>query len=294
MCFGLKTWRRWHRKVNLKQRRHALASAIASTAVTSLVMARGHRIEKVSQLPLVVDDGFGEVAKTRDALAALIRLGAGDDLKKVGDKKKMRAGQSKGRGKRHKNRLGPLIVVEDKSESLYRATRNIPGVTLLNVNRLNIRHLAPGGQLGRFVIYTQSAFKSLESQFGSYKGTAPLRKGYQLKREMVNTPEISSIINSDTIQRVLREKKSVRPLHPRQKKNPLRNKGAMDRLNPYAVEIRKEKLEQRGKKIKKSRKDKKMYKERSAALLKQVTQKLDINDKKINQDYKDELALTKV
>ena len=31
MAFPLKAWRRWHRKVNLRQRRHALASALAAT-----------------------------------------------------------------------------------------------------------------------------------------------------------------------------------------------------------------------------------------------------------------------
>lgn len=294
MAFGLKTWRRWHRKVNLKQRRHALASAIASTAVTSLVMARGHKVSKVPQFPLVVDDAFGNVSKTREALDVLNKLGAGEDLKRVNDKKKMRSGRSKARGKRFKKRLGPLIIVNDKSESLYRATRNVEGVSLLNVNRLNIRHLAPGGQLGRFVIFTQGAFTELEKQFGSYKGTALKKKGYQLKREVVNTPEISAIINSDVIQRVLRKKRSVRPLHPRQKKNPLRNKESMDVLNPYAPEIRKEKLAQRGKKIRKSRKDTQQYRERSAKLLEAVNKQLDVAEQEIDQQYRDELALTKV
>jgi large subunit ribosomal protein L4e len=294
MAFGLKTWRRWHRKVNLKQRRHALASAIASTAVTSLVMARGHRVSKVAQFPLVVDDAFGNVSKTREALEILNKLGASEDLQKVSDKKKMRSGKSKARGKRHKNRLGPLIIVNDKSESLYRATRNVPGVSLLNVNRLNIRHLAPGGQLGRFCIYTQGAFTELEQQFGSYKGTALKKKGYQLKRECVNTPEISAIINSDVVQRVLREKRTCRPLHPRQKKNPLKNVELMNVLNPYAPAIRAEKLAQRGKRIRKTRKSTQQFKDRSAALLNVVSQKLDVAEQEIDKDYRDELALTKV
>eukprot|EP00919_Chromeraceae_sp_WS-2016_P078516 GHVR01186054.1.p1 GENE.GHVR01186054.1~~GHVR01186054.1.p1 ORF type:complete len:155 (-),score=31.01 GHVR01186054.1:185-649(-) len=60
MCRGggmfapLKTWRRIHRKINLTQKRHAVASAIAATAVPGLVMARGHRVDDVIELPLVV------------------------------------------------------------------------------------------------------------------------------------------------------------------------------------------------------------------------------------------------
>ena len=47
MCRGgrmyapLKVWRRWHRKINLKQRRYAIVSAIAASGVPSLVLAKG-------------------------------------------------------------------------------------------------------------------------------------------------------------------------------------------------------------------------------------------------------------
>ena len=36
-----KTWRRWHRKVSLAQKRYAMCSAIAATGVPALVMAKG-------------------------------------------------------------------------------------------------------------------------------------------------------------------------------------------------------------------------------------------------------------
>jgi large subunit ribosomal protein L4e len=45
-----KVWRRWHRKINLNQKRYAVASALAASALPSLVMARGHRIEQVRRL----------------------------------------------------------------------------------------------------------------------------------------------------------------------------------------------------------------------------------------------------
>jgi large subunit ribosomal protein L4e len=54
MCRGgrmfapTKVWRKWHRKVNLTQKRHAVASALAASALPSLVLARGHRIEQVT------------------------------------------------------------------------------------------------------------------------------------------------------------------------------------------------------------------------------------------------------
>jgi ribosomal protein L4 len=53
MCRGghmfapTKTWRRWHRKININQKRYAVASALAASGLPALVMARGHRIEQV-------------------------------------------------------------------------------------------------------------------------------------------------------------------------------------------------------------------------------------------------------
>ena len=69
-------WRRLHRKVNLTQRRHAVASAIAASAVPSLVLARGHRVNDVPEIPLVVDSL--QVSKTKELLKILYALGCED------------------------------------------------------------------------------------------------------------------------------------------------------------------------------------------------------------------------
>merc|ERR1712110_50632 len=50
------TYRKWHQKVNINQRRFAVSSALAASAVPALVMARGHRIDNLSEIPLVIDD----------------------------------------------------------------------------------------------------------------------------------------------------------------------------------------------------------------------------------------------
>lgn len=66
MCRGghmyapTKTWRRWHRKINVNQKRYAVVSAIAASALPALVMARGHKIDAVPEVPLVVSDAAGE------------------------------------------------------------------------------------------------------------------------------------------------------------------------------------------------------------------------------------------
>merc|ERR1719296_131660 len=70
-------WRRWHRRVNVTQKRHAVAVALASSSLPPLVMARGHRIGQVAELPLVVSDGLESVTKTKEAVKALNKLGCG-------------------------------------------------------------------------------------------------------------------------------------------------------------------------------------------------------------------------
>lgn len=63
---------------------------------------------------------------------------------------------------------------------------------------MNIRLLAPGGQLGRFTVFTQGALSKLGAEFGNFNGCT-VRKGYRLKREMIRNPDIAAIINSDEI-----------------------------------------------------------------------------------------------
>lgn len=78
-----KTWRRWHRKVNVAQKRYATASAVAATGVPSLVMARGHEISRIPEVPLVLEDKVQELKKTKEAVQLLRRLHAYADVVKV-------------------------------------------------------------------------------------------------------------------------------------------------------------------------------------------------------------------
>jgi large subunit ribosomal protein L4e len=269
-----KTWRRWHRKVNSTQKRYAIVSALAASAVPALVMARGHRVEKVAEVPLVVsNDAVKGLQKTSAAVKLLKSLNAFDDVQKVKDSKKIRPGQGKARNRRYVQKRGPLVVFDQKTD-LVRAFRNIPGVELASVNRLNILQLAPGGHVGRFVIYVQDAFQKLEQLYGSFTKKASLKSNYILPQGLLSNGDLARIINSDEIQSAVRPT-AVRARRPVLKKNPLKNLGALIKLNPYAKtqrrkEILKSTLNQRRpdvvKKQKKAARDEK--KRRNKALKK--------------------------
>ncbi|KAI8984536.1 ribosomal protein L4 domain-containing protein [Mycotypha africana] len=244
MCRGgrmfapTKTWRKWHVKTNLNQKRFATASALAASALPSLVMARGHRIEKVEEVPLVVSDAIEKITKTKDAVALLKAINAYADVAKVANSRKLRAGQGKLRNRRHKQRRGPLVVYNEDN-GLVQAFRNLPGLELVNVRRLNLLQLAPGGHLGRFIIWSQSAISMLDELYGTYESPASLKKGYMLPDNIMTNPDVARLINSDEIQSVVRP--AGNKVHKRpytQKKNPLKNQGVMNRLNPYAQVLR--------------------------------------------------------
>jgi large subunit ribosomal protein L4e len=236
-----KTWRRWHRKINTNQKRYAVASALAASALPSLVMARGHRVDKVSEVPLVLENTFEAVSKTKDAIKILKAVGAFDDVLKAKYSRKLRAGNGKSRDRRHVLRRGPLIV-HANDLGLVKAVRNLPGVETANVEALNLLQLAPGGHLGRFIIWTKDAFNKLANIYGSTTRESTSKKGYKLPRGSVNNSDITRIINSDEVQSKVRAAKTSVKLHANLKKNPLKNLGVLVRLNPYALTLRRAEL----------------------------------------------------
>ncbi|KAH9970568.1 60S ribosomal protein L4/L1/L2 [Lactifluus volemus] len=258
MCRGgrmfapTKTWRRWHVKVNQNQRRFATVSALAASALPSLVLARGHRIEEIEEVPLVVGNAVESFKKTKEAVALLKSLRAYRDVVKVSNSRKLRAGKGKMRNRRHRQRRGPLVVY------------NGDGGILVNVRRLNLLQLAPGGHIGRFIIWTEGAFALLDEVFGTFDRAAVHKKDYFLPTAKISNPDVTRLINSSEIQSVVRPANAK--LHKRpwtQHKNPLRNKAVLFRLNPYAKTIRRQELlrQERAKK----NKDKKPRKKSHAA-----------------------------
>lgn len=65
MFAPIRIWRKWHAKTNLKQRRYAVATALAASAILPLVQARGHRVDNVPELPLVVNGSAEKIERTK-------------------------------------------------------------------------------------------------------------------------------------------------------------------------------------------------------------------------------------
>merc|ERR1711887_137024 len=221
-----KTWRNWHRRVNINQKRYTLCSAIAATSSPAIVMSKGHMIQEIPEVPLVVSDKAQELKKTKDAVLFLKKHRAWTDVLKVYKSKRFRAGKGKMRNR-------PLVVY-DKDQGLKLAFRNIPGIETISVNKLNLLKLAPGGHVGRFTIWTESAFRKLDSLYGTGRKSSTIKKNYNLPPAKMANTDLARLIRSDEIQAVVRAPNKVVKRRV-VKHNPLKNTRALLQLNPFAA-----------------------------------------------------------
>ena len=144
-----------------KEAKLALFSAIAATAQKDTVASRGHRIDNVLQIPLIVDDAIEGLTRAKEVEETLTSLGIIEDINRVRDSRKIRAGKGKHRGRKMKKAVGPLIVVVD-GKGLFNAASNVPGVEVTTITNLNTEMLAPGTHPGRLTLWTNGAIETLD------------------------------------------------------------------------------------------------------------------------------------
>ena len=154
------------RKINDKERRKAIRSAIAATINPELVRSRGHKFSEGVVLPIVVENSFVTLEKTADVEEFFQTIGIGADLLRARERK-IRAGKGKMRGRRYKTKKSVLIVISgDEAEDpgnikITSSARNLPGVDVSYVGALNAELLAPGTHPGRLTVWTESSFMKL-------------------------------------------------------------------------------------------------------------------------------------
>ena len=147
------------KKINKKEKKKAIRIGISATVVNSLVEKKGHIIPE--NYPFVLDKKFEDLTKTKELIGILKIFNFEKELDRI-DKRKVRAGRGKARGRKYKTKKGPLIVVS-KPSKITKAASNIPGVDVVNVKELNMEAL--GGEVpGRLTLWTSSALEVLEKE----------------------------------------------------------------------------------------------------------------------------------
>ncbi|AIG98919.1 MAG: 50S ribosomal protein L4 [Archaeoglobus fulgidus] len=150
--------RKWAEKINKKEMRKALKSAIAATANEELVRQRSHVFE--GELPKVVSNELESVKRTKDVAEVFRAIGVYADVERAKERKRYRAGRGKMRGRRYVKKKSVLLVV-GKDDGVVKAAKNLPGVDAVVVKDLNVELLAPGCHPGRLTVWTKSAVEYL-------------------------------------------------------------------------------------------------------------------------------------
>ncbi len=152
-------------RINKKERIYAFLSALAATANKDFVKSRGHIIDNLENLPIIVEDDLENIDKSKDLREFFKKVGVWDDVFRAYKNVRVRAGRGKTRGRKYKKPKSVLIVVS-QSSPIFKAGRNFPGVDIKDVYSLNVEDLAPGGVPGRLTMFTFSTLKKVEERYG--------------------------------------------------------------------------------------------------------------------------------
>ncbi|KAH9385675.1 large subunit ribosomal protein L4e [Nematocida major] len=217
--------RRWFRKTNKNTRRHAASMAVAATASAALVESRGHLISQLKSIPIVVSNEIESLRRTKEGLELIKNFSLTEEINRVKESKNIRSGKGKARNRRWVMRKG-ILVIYHEDKGITKAFRNIPGVDLMKVDRLDILELAPGGHLGRLVIWSESAFERLRELFGDAGYTA-VKGGYRLPESKLSCPDYREVLKSEEVVALFDKRPTL--VMPRVKAVP----SAVAAINPY-------------------------------------------------------------
>lgn len=151
-------------KINKKEMKKALGSALSATADKKIVASKYERLAEkdVENLPLIVESKIASL-KTKKFISSLKKILGKKLFGVILKKKTIRSGRGKLRGRKYKSSAGLLIVTgsDEKLKTKMAETKK--------VNNLGIADLAGGG-LGRLTIYTENAIKELGERFDNSPG----------------------------------------------------------------------------------------------------------------------------
>jgi len=148
-----------YKKLNKKENKLALCSAIAATTSKEIIKLNGHSIESIKEFPIVVADEIENISKTAEMKKIIELLNLSDDVKRL-EKRKPRSGKVALRGRKSKVGKSILFVVSNSSK-IENACSSIPGVDARSVKDLSILDLAPSSKPIRLTVYSKKAIDEI-------------------------------------------------------------------------------------------------------------------------------------
>ncbi|MEM4336722.1 MAG: 50S ribosomal protein L4 [Candidatus Woesearchaeota archaeon] len=194
----------WKQKINKKERKKAIRSALSATLLKEIVKKRGHIIP--DNYPFIIESKIESIKKTKEIKELLKKLGFSEELERASKKTKIRAGKGKLRSRKYKKIRGMLLVVSGPCNLIHSA-QNIPGLEVCEVRKLNAEILAPGTFPGRMTLFTEKAIETLKNE-----------KLFTEKQKNIEKKQLKSIPKENKI-----NKKSVEKERKKVTKNKKRN-----------------------------------------------------------------------
>ncbi len=147
------------KKLNKKENKLALCSAIAATASKEIVESRGHKVDKIPSFPIIVSNEIENISKAKEMLSVLESLKLIDDISRL-EKRRKRTGKSALRGRGRK--IGKSVLFVTKSaEKLSKACGGFRGVEATTAKDLSVLDLAPGATPIRLTVYSKDAIEEI-------------------------------------------------------------------------------------------------------------------------------------
>jgi len=154
-----KSEKNFDQKLNKKENKKAIRSAIAATADKASLENKGFKT--VSNTPIIIDK-LETLSKTKDIVNLLNKLGLEKELERASTKT-IRSGKGTLRGRKYKKSKGPLVVVS-KKEKIVDACKNIAGFDVTTTKSLNAELLAPGAEPGRLTVWSLDSISELDKE----------------------------------------------------------------------------------------------------------------------------------
>lgn len=147
------------KKLNKKENKLALCSAIAATASKELVLSRGHRVENIESFPIIVSNDIESLSKASEVYKVIKDLKLMQDVERL-QARKPRTGKASLRGRSKKVGKSILFVTKDSSK-INKACGALPGVEARAVKDLSVLDLAPGSDPIRLTVYSKGAIEEI-------------------------------------------------------------------------------------------------------------------------------------
>ena len=148
-----------YKKLNKKENKLALCSAIAATASKEQIQSRGHKVDDIESFPIVVSNDLESISKASEITKVLESLKLSKDVDRL-KSRKPRTGQPSLRGRSKKVGKSVLFVTKDATK-ISKACGSIPGVEARSIKDLSVLDLSPGSDPIRLTVYSKGAIEEI-------------------------------------------------------------------------------------------------------------------------------------